>query len=144
MKLLGKDIRGDELLDLVEERLRARGLLPTEEIEESEPGDGVQAPVDPLTFNLAALEEHADSTKPLPLHTHRGGAGQLVLLAKWAFRKSCQVLINEALARQRLFNGHVRDSYAQLSAEVIRLRKEVEELKAVAAPPESKSRKRRS
>lgn len=144
MKLLGKDIRGDELLELVEERLRARGLLPTPDIEESEPTDGVQAPVDPLTFNLAALEEHADATKPLPLHTHRGGAGQLVLLAKWAFRKSCQVLINEALARQRLFNGHVRDSYAQLSAEVIRLRKEVEELKAAAPPPDSKPRRRRS
>lgn len=144
MKLLGKDIRGDELLEQVQERLRARGLLPGADVEESEPGDGVQAPVDPLTFNLAALEEHADATKPLPLHTHRGGAGQLVLLAKWAFRKSCQVLINEALARQRLFNGHVRDSYAQLSAEVIRLRKEVEELKAAAAPPERKPRKRRS
>jgi hypothetical protein len=86
--------------------------------------------VDPLTFNLGALEEHADSTRPLPLHTHRGGAGQLVLLAKWTFRKTCQVFINEALARQRLFNGHVRDSYAQLSAEVIRLRKEVDQLKA--------------
>jgi hypothetical protein len=48
------------------------------------------------------------------------------------------VLINETLSRQRVFNGHVRDSYAQLSAEVLRLRREVEELRAAqtpAAPP---------
>ena len=52
-----------------------------------------------------------------------------------AFRKTCQVLINETLSRQRVFNGHVRDSYAQLSAEVLRLRREVEELRAAAAAP---------
>lgn len=58
-------------------------------------------------------------------------------MAKWAFRKSCQVLINETLGRQRVFNGLVRDSYAQLSAEVLRLRAEVQQLRAEAAtaPP---------
>lgn len=126
MRLLGKDISGAALLERIEERLLARGLA-------FEPApirmDGVEPRVDPLSFNLAALEEHADSTRPLPLETHRAGAGRLVLYAKWAFRKTCQVFINEALARQRLFNGHVRDSYAQLSAEVIRLRKEVDALK---------------
>ncbi|QRN94642.1 hypothetical protein JRI60_36795 [Archangium violaceum] len=135
MKLMGRDIPARELLARIEERLRTRGL-PT-----SEPADvptqGVEPRVDPLSFNLQALEENADATRPLPLHTHRGGAGQLVLVAKWAFRKTCQVLINETLSRQRVFNGHVRDSYAQLSAEVIRLRGEVEALRAAqpATPP---------
>jgi hypothetical protein len=132
MKLLGRDIPARELIARIEERLRVRGL-PTSEAAEV-PEEGVEPRVDPLSFYLQALEEHADPTKPLPLHTHRGGAGQLVLVAKWAFRKTCQVLINETLGRQRVFNGHVRESYAQLSAEVLRLRREVEELKAAKAP----------
>jgi hypothetical protein len=45
------------------------------------------------------------------------------------------VFINEALGRQRVFNGHVRDSYAQLAAEVIRLRGEVEALRAAQTAP---------
>ena len=131
MKLLGRDIRSDELLEKVQARLQARGLWPEPSRSASE--TGVEPRVDPRGFNLHALEEHADPTRPLPLHTHRGGLGQAVLLAKWAFRKSCQVLINEALARQRVFNGHVRDSYAQLSAEVVRLRAQVEALEAAAS-----------
>ena len=132
MKLLGRDIPARELISRIEERLRVRGL-PTSEAAEV-PEEGVEPRVDPLSFNLQALEEHSDPTQPMPLHTHRGGVGQLVVVAKWAFRKTCQVLINETLARQRVFNGHVRDSYAQLSAEVIRLRREVEELKASQSP----------
>jgi hypothetical protein len=132
MKLLGRDIPARELIARIEERLRLRGL-PT-----SEPADvpegGVEPRVDPLSFNLQALEEHTDPTRPLPLQTHRGGVGQLVVVAKWAFRTTCQVLINETLSRQRVFNGHVRDSYAQLSSEVLRLRREVEELKAAKSP----------
>ncbi|MFP2927683.1 hypothetical protein ACLESO_21300 [Pyxidicoccus sp. 3LG] len=123
MKLLGRDIPARELISRIEERLRTRGLPTSEAVEV--PAEGVEPRVEPLTFNLHALEENADATRALPLHTHRGGMGQLVLVAKWAFRKSCQVFINEALGRQRVFNGHVRDSYAQLSAEVIRLRREV-------------------
>lgn len=128
MKLLGKDIRGAELLTRIEDKLRARGLS----LEPDRPihFEGVEPRVDPLAFNLQAMEEHSDPTRPMPLHTHRGGAGQAVLLAKWAFRKTCQVLINETLSRQRVFNGHVRDAYAQLSAEVIRLKREVEQLKS--------------
>lgn len=136
MKLLGRDIPARELLARIEERLRLRGL-PTSEAAEV-PDEGVEPRMDPLSFNLQSLEENSDPTRPMPLHTHRGGVGQLVLAAKWAFRATCQVLINETLARQRVFNGHVRDSYAQLSAEVIRLRREVEELKAaksLAEPP---------
>lgn len=133
MKLLGRDIPARELISRIEERLRMRGL-PTSEAAEV-PSEGVEPRVEPLTFNLHALEEHADPTKPLPLHTHRGGAGQLVLVAKWAFRKAGQVFINETLGRQRIFNGHVRDAYAQLSAEVLQLRREVEELRAAAAQP---------
>lgn len=135
MKLLGKDISSKELLGELEQRLRARGLLPTDAPLSGPGDDPVEPRVDPLPFNLSALEEHADPTRPLPLHTHRGGMGQAVVLAKWAFRKTCQVFINEALARQRLFNGHVRDSYAQLSAEVERLRAEVKRLEAQAQQP---------
>ncbi|HYO57220.1 hypothetical protein [Archangium sp.] len=131
MKLMGRDIPARELLARIEERLRTRGLPTSEQADV--PEQGVEPRVDPLSFNLQALEENADATRALPLHTHRGGAGQLVLVAKWAFRKTCQVFINEALARQRVFNGHVRDSYAQLSAEVMRLRGEVEALRAAQA-----------
>ncbi|ADO73797.1 hypothetical protein [Stigmatella aurantiaca] len=137
MKLLGRDIPARELIARIEERLRLRGL-PTSEPSDV-PTEGVEPRVEPLSFNLQALEAHADPTQPLPLHTHRGGAGQLVLAAKWAFRKTCQVLINETLGRQRLFNGHVRDSYAQLSAEVLRLRREVETLKGLVPPPAAPS-----
>jgi len=131
MKLMGRDIPARELLARIEERLRERGLPASEAADL--PDEGVEPRVDPLSHNLAALEENADPTRALPLHTHRGGAGQLVLVAKWAFRKSCQVLINETLSRQRVFNGHVRDSYAQLSAEVLRLRAEVQQLRSEAA-----------
>ncbi|HEX8438728.1 hypothetical protein [Archangium sp.] len=142
MKLLGRDIPARELLARIEERLRTRGLPTSESVEL--PEEGVEPRVDPLSFYLEALEANADATQPLPLHTHRGGAGQLVLVAKWAFRKTCQVFINETLGRQRVFNGHVRDSYAQLSAEVMRLRAEVETLRAAQAtppPPEPPSRR---
>jgi len=141
MKLLGKDFDGKELLGRIEERLRARGLRfePPQPIRM----DGPEPRVDPLSFNLHALEEHADATRPLPLHTHRGGAGQAVLLVKWAFRKTCQVLINETLARQRVFNGHVRDAYAQLSAEVIRLQERVAALEPEAKREEREPPRRR-
>ncbi len=134
MNLLGRDIPLRALAARIEERLRARGLAPPAPSPITY--DGPEPRVDPLSFNLQALEEHADPTRALPLHTHRGGAGQAVLLAKWAFRKSCQVFINETLSRQRVFNGHVRDAYAQLSAEVLRLREEVQALRAArpAAP----------
>ena len=112
MKLLGRDIPARELLARIEDRLRTRGQFssePQSELHGEEPAGGVEPRVDPLSFYLEAMEEHSDVTRPLPLHTHRGGAGQLVLAAKWAFRKTCQVLINETLGRQRVFNGHVRD-----------------------------------
>jgi hypothetical protein len=136
MKLMGKDITPAKVMALVGERLAARGL--------SSPGDteltpeGVEARVDPLSFNLRALEENADASVGLPLETHRDGvAGRAVVIAKRVFRQAGQIFINEALGRQRAFNGHVRDSYAQLAAEVIRLRQRVAELeqqKVVVAP----------
>jgi len=128
MKLLGTKFNVPELIARIDGRLRARGLLATHQPTAVPVRDEV--PIDPLSFNLHALEEHADATRPLPLATHRGGLGQLVLAAKWTFRKTCQVFINEALARQRIFNGHVRDSYAQLSADVLKLKEEVQTLRA--------------
>ena len=136
MKLLGRDITPSKVMAFVGQRLAARGL--------STPGDdelgtdGVEARVDPLTFNLRALESNADATVGLPLETHRDGlAGRVVVLAKRLFRSTGQLLINETLGRQRVFNGHVRDSYAQLSAEVIRLRQRVAELETVKGLPSS-------
>ena len=144
MKLLGTSIDATDLIAKIEARLRARGLLTPPHAPMS--SISVEPPVEPLTFNLQALEEHADSTRPLPLATHRGGLGRLVLAAKWTFRQTCQVFINEALARQRVFNGHVRDSYAQLSAEVLKLQQEVQKLRAPRASSRrsSGSRKRPS
>lgn len=127
MKLLGREITAQKVVARIEERLKERGLL--EKAPDPIDFTGVEPRVDPLSFNLRALEDNADPTVGLPLETHRGGAGQLVILAKWTFRRFGQVLINETLARQRLFNGHVRDSYAQLSAEVMKLRAEVATLK---------------
>lgn len=146
MRLLGRDIRGNELLELLEDRLRARGLLPSPE-EPPLPGEaGAETPLDPLSFNLGALEEHADPTRPLPLAPPHGLVGQVGTLARWALRKALQPLVTETLSRQRVFNGHVRDSYAQLSAEVLRLRREIETLKAAGAPPPppTKTRRRRA
>lgn len=130
MKLLGRDISGDTLLEELKARLQSRGLDPSEQ------GpirfDGLEPRVDPIAFNVEALSEHADPTRPLPLETHRAGLGRAVLLAKWLFRAGGQIFINEAFSRQKRFNGHVRDSYAQLSAEVVRLR---QRLDALEKPP---------
>lgn len=143
MKLLGKDVSASQLLQQISERLRERGL---ESPREGPTGtDGAEPRLDPLSFNLEALAEYSDPSRPLPLETHRGGlSGRAVVLAKWAFRTTCQVFINEALGRQQVFNGHVRDSYAQLSAEVKRLRARVEELEAPPAPrPKPAPKKKR-
>lgn len=130
MRLLGRDIPAQKLLSKVSASLKARGLAT------APPGAPlaaqVEARVDPFAFNVEALTEHADPTRGLPLESHRAGLVRAVLLLKWAYRKSCQVLINETLARQGVFNGHVRDSYAQLAAEVQRLRERVAELEAPA------------
>jgi hypothetical protein len=155
MKLLSTDLPVGKLLESLEDRLRARGLL------ESQPSaldarPQVEPRVDPLAFNLRALESHADPTEPLPLYTHRGGlGGAAVLWTKRLFRKSCQLLINETLGRQRLFNGHVRDAYAQLAAEVTALRQQLQERPVSArkrartpprraAPRPAKPKKKRS
>ncbi|MBX7114383.1 MAG: hypothetical protein K1X64_08640 [Myxococcaceae bacterium] len=131
MNLLGKDISSEALLTRIGEKLLARGL--------ASPAngpirfEGVEPRVDPLAFNLEAMAEHADVTRPLPLESHRQGLGRAVLWSKRVFRATCQVLINETLGRQRVFNGHVRDAYAQLSAEVVALRAQVEALQNQAA-----------
>jgi len=123
MKLLGRDIPARELVARIEDRLRARGLYAPSIETPREPG--VEPRVDPLSFNLEALEQHADATQAMP----RSERGPLSAGVRWLFRKSCQPLIEEALARQRVFNAHVVDSYAQLSAEVLALRDEVARLK---------------
>ena len=132
MKLLGKDISAAKLMNVVSERLAARGL--STRIGEPWLDEQVEARVDPLSFNLQALEENSDATRGLPLETHRDWlSGRAVLAAKRVFRIVGPIFINEALSRQVVFNGHVRDSYAQLSAEVLLLRARIEELVAEAA-----------
>lgn len=133
MKLLGKDITASKVMSLVQEKLAARGLTTASNDDWKK--DAVEPRIDPLSFNLHALEENSDATKGLPLETHRDGlAGRVVTLAKSAFRRVGQIFINETLGRQTVFNGHVRDSYAQLSAEVQRLRARVAELEGRKAP----------
>lgn len=129
MRLLGREVTADKVLERIEDRLRERGLLPPDAADGGAVTPGVEPRVDPLSFNVRALEEHADPTVALPKETRRGTAGQLAQAARWAFRTAGQLLIDEALSRQRLFNGHVRDSYAQLSAEVLQLRAEVARLR---------------
>lgn len=145
MKLLGRDISGAALLEELEARLRARGLTqPADASGSTAHAERVAPAVDPLRFNLRALEEHADPTRPVPLHTHRGGlTGRLLLLSKRLAQRGGRVLLASALERQRVFNGHVRDSYAQLSAEVVKLRAEVERLNALVAAGPSPAPDRR-
>lgn len=129
MKLLGKDIDAEKVLSTVKERLELRGLSAMRS--QVPEGDAVEPRVEPLSFNLDALSENADSTQGLPLETHRAGvSGRLVVGFKRLFRQAGQGLINELLGRQVVFNGHVRDSYAQLSAELMRLRARMGELEA--------------
>ncbi len=128
MKLMGRDISTLNVLAEVSERLLSRGLSGLPDAGQVTP-EGVEARVDPLSFYVNALCEHADATRGLPLETHRDGlSGRAVVLAKSAFRRVGQIFINEALARQVVFNGHARDSYAQLSSEVLTLRKRIAQL----------------
>jgi hypothetical protein len=129
MKLLGRDIDARELLRVARARLEARGIREEVQAVEEEP----EPLLEPLSFLVRSLEENEDPTVGLPILTHRTGVGRGVVAAKWLFRKTCQVFINEALGRQRLFNGQVRDLSAQLAAEVIRLRARVEALEAEKA-----------
>ena len=131
MKLMGTDLDPAKLMAFVGERLQERGLSSSPPLGAKLSAEGTEPRVDPLTFNLQALEANADATQGLPLETHRDGlAGRAVVLAKKLFRRAGQIFINEALGRQRVFNGHVRDSYAQLSAELVRLRQRVMELES--------------
>lgn len=139
MKLFGKDVTTQKLLGLVKERLAARGLsMPSED---AGLGEVPEQAIDAFAFAIDAMGEHVDSTRGLPIETHRDGlGGRAVVLAKQLFRSAGQLFINEALARQVSFNGHVRDGFAQLSAEVLRLRDRVEELEAQLAEERARAK----
>jgi hypothetical protein len=112
----------------VKARLAARGLVSNQSTVPPAM-DGVEPPVDPFSFNLDTLAAYADATKGLPVETHRAGlAGSAVVTSKKLFRRLGQIFINEAFARQTRFNEAATDSYAQLSAEIMRLRQRVESL----------------
>ena len=122
MKILGKEVEASAVLERIEERLRAVGIDLSSWNDDDVPlPPPVEPRVDPVAHHLEGLEKNSDPTQGLPLQTHRTGAGRAVLMAKWLFRKTCQPLINEALGRQRLFNAHARDAYAELAARVERL-----------------------
>jgi hypothetical protein len=78
---------------------------------------------------VQSLEQNEDPTLPLPWTSPvRASAG--VAMARRLFRRTARVFIDEALGRQRVFNGRVRDLTAQLAAEVLRLRARVEALES--------------
>ncbi len=131
MQLWGKDISGKALLGRIEERLQLRGLSSWRGA-----GDdalGFDEPVHPLTFHLSALETHADPTQPLPLSPPAGWLGRARAQGRRLLVHVGRGLVDEVFSRQRLFNGHVRDAYAQLSSEVLQLKEELERLKAERA-----------
>lgn len=135
MKLFGVDVSASGLMDVVSQRLKDRGLADDAQAPHA---PDVEPRVDPLSFLVQALSSHVDPTQGLPVETHRDGpVGFVVVAGKRLFRRAAQGLINETLGRQRVFNGHVRDGYAQLAAEVIALRRRVKELEGLAdgAPP---------
>lgn len=138
MKVLGKDVTAQKLLDVAKERLAARGLLPpSEAVDDGEMA--VEPPVEPFAFAVEMMSQYVDSTVGLPIETHRAGfSGRAVVIAKQVFRKAGQLFINEALGRQVAFNGQVLDGYASLSAEVVRLRARIAELEAERAAPPKK------
>ena len=127
MKLIGRDIDPRELLRAARARLQARGLADRPERGTHQ---GPEPAVEPLSFGVQSLEQNEDPTVPLPLDAEGPGLGRGVAMARRLFRRTAQVFIDEALARQRVFNGRVRDLTAQLAAEVLRLRTRVEALEA--------------
>jgi hypothetical protein len=139
MKLLGKEFSPDALVHALEARLRARGLSEAEQPIHLE---GPEPRVDPAAFYLGGLEANADPTEPLPLHTHRAGLGRAVLFAKWSFRKAARIAIVDTLARQRVFNGYVRDAFLEIFTELEALRRQVAELEAAKQAPAKKPARR--
>lgn len=132
MRLFGNEVTAAKVIDAVQERLAIRGLLQARGTEAQVPA--APSPIDPLGFVVEALSRNADASQALPLESHRAGlAGKAVLWGKRAFRTAAQGLINETLGRQIVFNGHVRDGYAHLSAEVVALRAQVAQLQEALA-----------
>ncbi len=125
MKLKSKDIDVEVLMAAVKRQSvdSSDPVPPSSTVEAEEP--------EPVAFHVQAMGEDADCVQPLPIETHRAGAmGSAVTFAKRLFRKTCQIFINEALARQRRFNAETTDAYGQLAAEVLRLRQKVASLEA--------------
>ena len=128
IEFIGKDFSPQALVQQIATRLRQRGLSLTDGPARID-AESASATPEFFKYQLHALEENADTTRGVPLETHRSGAGRLAMYAKWTFRKCCQAFINEALSRQVIFNGHVRDGISQLLTEVSALRTEVEALR---------------
>jgi hypothetical protein len=127
MKLLGKDVSVNSLLGEIEFRLRERGLLDAPHRAFDDPPDTA---IDPLTFTLTMLERYTDATSVAPVAAERASSlGKLRAITGGLVRRSAQWALRDVFARQTRFNSYARDGYAQLSAEVLALRREVERLK---------------
>lgn len=92
---------------------------------ENEPATSVIATL------LRSLAEDADVAQGFPAQSHRvlGGA---VVAAKKGFRLALQPLINDAFARQKVFNRRLLDTIAALHAENQILEARVKTLEANA------------
>jgi hypothetical protein len=140
MKLLGTEISKDAwvhgLLSALSQTAKADAPQGPIRLDSS------QARVDPVAFNLEAMAEHADSARELPLEGPAGAVDPLVLFLKRSFRAASQIFIDEMMARQILFNGHVRDAYAQLSADMSRFDERLKSLEQAPSVMQANTAKR--
>ena len=128
MKLIGRDIDPRELLRAARARLEARGLRdPGAQPAPGRSGAGGGAAVLRRPEPGAERGPHRAASRS---SRRNRGSGRGVAMARRLFRRTAQVFIDEALGRQRVFNGRVRDLSAQLAAEVLRLRARVEALES--------------
>ena len=125
MNWMGREVTPQKLLRVLRGKLAPR---PAAAAWDSPDAFGAEIPIEPHAFYVEALADNADPTVPLPVQTHRGGVGLLVVVLKKVYRKVARPLINETLARQGLFNANTRDSVALLSAEVLKLKAQVAQL----------------
>jgi hypothetical protein len=133
MNILGREVTRDKLVRRVRQELEDRGLIRSVmEISVRAAAQAVaQRPAGPLAVALEGLGHHADPTVPLGDTVQPEGP-----LAQWVdrlARRAVRALAPELLGRQRAFNAQLRDACTLLGAELVRLRAEVDSLRAAQA-----------
>jgi hypothetical protein len=81
---------------------------------------------------LSSLSEDADVAQGFPPQSHRK-LGSAVVAAKKGFRLALQPLINDAFARQKVFNRRLLDTLAALHSENRALEARLKRLEALLA-----------